>query len=122
MMRPSLGAVRRLVRPELLAPLLALLPAACHLAALAEIFASRLSFAFDVEWMEGGQLYHAYRLLHGMPLFGPPDPAGFVPYGYPPLHPLVLAGVGAVAGVDYWVGRLLSILCFGWACAVLARE
>jgi hypothetical protein len=102
-------------------PLVALVPVLWHVSALVQIFAQRLSFPMDAEWMEGGELYHAWRWLHGLGVYGPPS-QGFVPYGYPPFHFVVLALFGKVFGLDYGLGRGLSILMFVLACAVLFRE
>jgi hypothetical protein len=102
-------------------PLLTLVPVLWHISLLARIFASRLTYPMDAEWMEGGELYHAYRWLHGQTVYGPPA-QGFTPYGYPPFHFLVLALAGTVFQLDYGAGRAISILCFVAACAVLFRE
>ena len=102
-------------------PLLALGPVLWHVAVLAQIFAIRLTYPMDAEWMEGGELHHAWRWLHGLPVYGPPT-QGFVPYGYPPFHFVVLAAVGKVFGLDYPQGRAISILLFVLACAVMFRE
>src|SRR4051794_35255251 len=102
-------------------PLVVLLPVLWHVAVLARIFALRLTYPMDAEWMEGGELYHAWRWLHGLSVYGAPS-QGFVPYGYPPFHFVVLAGVGRIFGLDCPVGRAVSILVFLLACAVLFRE
>lgn len=88
---------------------------------LFEMFRAQASFPMDLEWMEGGQLYHAWRLAHGQPVYGPPS-QGFVPFAYPPLHFVLLAVVGAVAGFGYLPARLLSIGAFLLAAGLLARE
>lgn len=106
---------------ELAALLLALLPVAWHLALLARIFASRMTYPMDAEWMEGGALYHAHRWLEGQSVFGPPA-QGFIPYGYAPLHYVLLAGAGLVFGLDYGPSRAISIACFAVTCWVLFRE
>jgi hypothetical protein len=92
-----------------------------HLALLARIFASRMTYPMDAEWMEGGELYHAHRWLEGLSVYGPPS-QGFIPYGYAPFHFVVLAAAGAVFGLDYGMGRAISILCFVGACAAVFRE
>ncbi len=101
---------------------LCLVPAALwQLVLLAKIMASRIDYPMDLEWMEGGALYHAYRLLQGQSLY--PDPAGgFVPFPYPPLHPLVLALAGRLGSLDYAAGRAVSILFFVLILAVCAGE
>ncbi|MEN0064787.1 MAG: hypothetical protein AAGA48_21760 [Myxococcota bacterium] len=71
-------------------------------------FAARFSFPFDLEWMEGGMLAHAWRLQRGLPLYAPPSP-DFVPYVYPPGYSAVVAALGDLFGLDYQVGRGVSI-------------
>lgn len=100
---------------------LVVLPALFHLGALGVIFASRLRYGFDVEWMEGGALLHAHRLLHGLPIYTEPG-KGFMPYPYPPFHAFVLAVFGAVFGVDFTMGRAVSIAAIVVAGGLLARE
>ncbi len=83
-----------------------------HLVALAYIVATRVTFPFDIDWLDGGSLYQAHRIAHGERLYTVGD-AGFVPYPYPPLYFAMLAGIGKVTGrIDYAGARLLSILAF----------
>ena len=85
-----------------------LLPAA-PAAYLATLFvaclAARLTYPFDLEWMEGGMLAHAWRLERGLPIYSPPD-GTWIPYVYPPGFSALLASLPG--GVDYVPGRLLS--------------
>jgi len=90
------------------------------LVVLIGVFATRLVYPMDLEWCEGGILYQAYRLLHGLPIYVRNDPT-WQPWPYPPGHFALLALVGIVR-LDFWSGRLLSILSFGVVCFVLARE
>jgi hypothetical protein len=71
-------------------------------------FAARVSAPFDLEWMEGGQLGHAWRLGEGLPLFVPPSP-DWVPFVYPPGYPAVVAALGEVFGLSPPLGRVVSI-------------
>lgn len=98
-----------------------LLPVLWHVVALLRIFASRLRYPMDIDWMEGGELYHGYRVMHLESVWGSPD-QGFVPFGYPPLHAVVLGLVGRVTGLDYWTGRLVSIVFVVAACGVLLQQ
>ncbi len=94
--------------------------ALCPLALVLYVAFRRLDFPFDLEWCEGGSLYQAYRLLHGLPLYTRSDPS-WAPFPYPPAHTLVLALLGLIR-LDFWMGRLASIALFlfmGW---VLFRE
>jgi hypothetical protein len=87
---------------------------------LATVFASRLFYPLDLEWCEGGILYQAYRLLHGLPIYVRGDPT-WQPWPYPPAHTALLALIGLV-DLDFWSARLVSILFFSLLCVVLCRE
>jgi hypothetical protein len=78
------------------------------LARLVGVWAARLSHPYDLEWMEGGMLVHAWRIRHGLPLYPEPGP-DWIPFIYPPGYASALAAVGGVVGVDYWPGRLISL-------------
>lgn len=78
----------------------------------------RAAYPMDIDWMEGGALYHAYRLLRGQPIYGPPE-SGFAPFPYPPLHAVALAIVGKLTTLDYAGGRALSSICFVATLALL---
>ena len=65
---------------------------------------ARASYPYDIEWMEGGMLAHAWRLRQGLGLYTPPD-ADWVPYIYPPLYPWLLSLLGEPS---YEVARWLS--------------
>jgi len=80
----------------------------------------RLNFPFDLEWCEGGSLYQAYRLLHGLPLYERSDPS-WAPFPYPPAHTMLLALLGTIH-LDFWMGRLASIVLFSLMCWVLFRQ
>lgn len=68
----------------------------------------RWSYRWDLEWMEGGMLSHAWRLQRGLPLYDPPT-AEFIPFIYPPGYSALLAAAGGLFGLDYPTGRALSI-------------
>ena len=55
-----------------LAALVATLPGAWQVWTLVRMLAARFAYPFDIEWMEGSHLYHAYRILHGLYLYGDP--------------------------------------------------
>ncbi|MEC8423944.1 MAG: hypothetical protein VX000_09215, partial [Myxococcota bacterium] len=70
----------------------------------------RLAHPFDLEWMEGGMLLHALRVVEGEGLYVSPS-SDFIPFIYPPLYHWVLAAISGVSGgVDYLPGRLLSLV------------
>jgi len=79
------------------------------------MFARRLAYPYDLEWMEGTMLLHANRLREGQPLYAPPSLA-FVAFAYPPLQPALVALASTLFGLDYATGRALSI--FGYLVAV----
>ena len=86
---------------------------------LGEIWLARLPYPFDLEWMEGGMLAHAWWLLQGHSLYGPPDPE-FTPFIYPPGYPTVVAGLGAILGLSPVLGRLVSIVAIVAAAGAIA--
>ena len=75
---------------------------------LAIVFALRVGFPLELEWMEGGSLQQAYRMKHGLPVYGAPSP-DFVPFLYPPLYPSLLAALGWVFPLGYVLGRCVGI-------------
>lgn len=97
--------------PRLLAALVAL-AALAALAALGWVVAHRIAYPYDLEWMEGGMLCHALRLLHGQPIYVAPS-VDFIPHLYTPLYPLVLAALGKLTGdVGYLAARAVSFTAF----------
>lgn len=86
---------------------------------LAYVFAARLTYPIDLEWCEGGSLYEAYRLLHGLPIYTRGNPA-WAPFPYPPLHTVAIAILGAFR-LDFWTARIVSIVFFGLLCGSLFR-
>ncbi len=88
------------------------------LAQLYWIFFARLTYPLDIEWMEGGMLVHAHRIMHGQALYAPPS-VNFVSFLYTPLYPALLAIMGQVVGLSYVLGRLLSIIGFTAALAAI---
>ena len=90
------------------------------LVALVVVFALRIGFPLELEWMEGGSLQHALRLQRGESVYGPPSEE-FVPFLYTPLYPMVLAILGYVFPLDYALGRVVSVLAFAAVCGGLWR-
>jgi hypothetical protein len=82
-------------------------------------FWARVAHPYDLEWMEGGMLAHAWRLVHGLPLYPEPGP-DWVPYVYPPGYPALLALLSPVFGLDYGLGRAVSVGSTLAICAALA--
>ncbi len=86
----------------------------------------RAPYGFELEWMEGGMVSHAARLLDGQPIYGPPS-ADFVPFFYTPGYPLTLAGLAKLfGGLTLGLGRAVSIgatlLTLGFLFRVGQRE
>lgn len=73
---------------------------------LLTLFAARVGYPFDIEWMEGGMLVHVWRLRQGLPLYAAPS-ADFIPYIYPPFYPFVLSLLGEPS---YAIGRTVSLV------------
>jgi hypothetical protein len=80
---------------------------------------ARVGYPFDLEWMEGGMLAHAWRLQHGLPLYPEAGP-DWIPYVYPPGYPALIAALSSVTGLDYPLGRWISIAGTVLAAVVLA--
>lgn len=89
-------------------------------ALLGRTAAGRLSYPYDLEWMEGGMLLHALRVMEGLPIYVRPSPE-FIPYLYPPLYSWVMAGLAMLPGVDLslGLGRLVSLVGTVAACGAL---
>lgn len=77
-------------------------------AILGVVFAIRIGFPLELEWMEGGSLHTALRLQQGAPIYPAPS-AEFVPFLYTPLYPAVLALLGSVLPLGYVLGRAVSV-------------
>ena len=81
-----------------------------YLGAFLWVAFSRLGYPFEVEWMEGGMVTHAARLLEGEPIYGPPS-ADFVPFFYTPGYPMLLAWLAPVTGgLSFGLARAVSLL------------
>ena len=90
---------------------LAILLSITAIGSLLLLFARRLIYPYDLEWMEGGMLCHALRIVRGLPIYAPPS-VDFVPYLYTALYPAVVAVLAKVFGLGYILGRLISIVGF----------
>ena len=62
-----MGRLTRLAWPVLA------LPGAAQLGLLLYTVARRVAYPYDLEWMEGGMLVHAWRLMHGETIYPPPS-------------------------------------------------
>lgn len=71
---------------------------------------SRLGHPFEIEWMEGGMVTHAARLLEGEPIYAAPS-ADFVPFFYTPGYPQLLAWLAPLTGgLSFGLARAVSLL------------
>ncbi len=109
-----------LVMPGLVvaAVILAAVPALVQLGWDARLFAGRATYPLDLEWMEGGVLVHAQRIAAGQGIYVAPS-VDFIPFLYTPLYPALLALLSFVAPLGYLLGRLVSILAFAAALAMI---
>jgi hypothetical protein len=85
----------------------ALVPALAQLGCFVVALVLRARYPMDLEWMEGPQLYEAFRFVHGLPVYESPV-HGFVACPYPPLFHVVAGAIGCCFGFDYWNGRVVS--------------
>lgn len=69
----------------------------------------RMSYPFDLEWIESGVLVSVYRLAHHQPLYTAPT-LDYVPYLYAPLYFYVCAFLAKWTGVSFFTLRLVSTL------------
>jgi 4-amino-4-deoxy-L-arabinose transferase-like glycosyltransferase len=90
--------------------LLTLLTAAGFIAVFLIVAFVRLSYPYDLEWMEGSMVDHVQRLVDGYPLYVRPS-VDFTPFGYPPIYFYAAAGLSRLMGEGGFIPlRLLSIL------------
>lgn len=79
------------------------------LALLCRVWLGRIGHPYDLEWMEGGMLSHAWRLQQGLPLYVPPGP-DFIPFVYPPGYAAVVAAASLGGPLTPALGRAISLL------------
>jgi hypothetical protein len=116
--RPGAAAAGRIA--QLVVWMIVAAPAAYQLGLVAEAIAGRVSYPYDLEWMEGGMLHHALRIGLGEGIYVAPS-VHFIPYLYTPLYPTLLALFGAPFGISYLLGRIVSIVALvGLAAIALA--
>jgi hypothetical protein len=91
-----------------LRPLLLLGPA-WFVVAAAYVVTRRVTYDFELEWLEGGSLIQMLRLLDGKPLYTAPD-LSYVPFIYPPLYYYVAAAVSRLSNDHSFTAmRLVSV-------------
>jgi 4-amino-4-deoxy-L-arabinose transferase-like glycosyltransferase len=96
-----------------------------YLLAYLAIALLRMTYPFDLEWLEGATADHVHRILTAQRIYGPPSLA-FTPFLYPPLYYYVSAAVSVVTGMSLLPLRLVSLAssvgCFWLVYGLLARE
>ena len=81
---------------------------------------ARDTYPFELEWFEGQTIDNAWRIVHGLPIYGPPD-ATFAASYYPPLFYLVTLPLIIASGWALWAARLVSWLATVGAGLVAVR-
>lgn len=84
-------------------------PALYQIGLMITAISGRITYPYDLEWMEGGMLHHALRIRAGQGIYVPPS-IEFIPYLYTPLYPALLAWLGKWFGISYVLGRVVSVL------------
>ena len=69
----------------------------------------RITYPFELEWMEGAMADHVARIMHGLPLYVEPT-VDFVPFRYAPLYYFAAAVVANITGFSLFSLRLVSVL------------
>lgn len=85
---------------------------------VASAMAVRVPVPFDIEWMEGGTLISAMRVMQGQPIHAAPD-FTYIPFIYPPLYAWVVGSLGHVFAFGYPLARSVSVVSFVGACLAL---
>lgn len=73
------------------------------------IVLSRITYPFELEWMEGGSVEHVRRILEGKNLYVEPS-LEFVPYIYTPFYFYLSAFFSKIFGLGLFSLRLVSFL------------
>jgi len=84
---------------------------AWHAAVFLRVSLGRMSFPFEVEFMEGLTIDYARTVAHGGNLYGPAS-ASFAPLYYPPLYYLVALPALVLGSWSLLAARLVSWLSF----------
>lgn len=73
------------------------------------VASGRISYPYELEWMEGGSVDHVRRILSGLRLYAEPS-LEFTAFIYTPLYFYISAGVAKLFGVGFTALRLVSLL------------
>jgi hypothetical protein len=103
-----------------------LLPALGFVALYLGCAALRCSYPWEIEWMEGGMITHAARVLRGLQIYAPPS-SEFIAYFYTPVYAYVLAALSFMTdGLSFGLARGVSIAaslaCLGMLFYCARRE
>lgn len=75
--------------------------------------ALRISYPFELEWIEGGVLGQVSRILQGMPLYTKPSLES-ISLIYTPLYFYLAAALAKIFGLKLWILRVVSLTaCLG---------
>ncbi len=103
----------------------ALSAAALFFLAYIVIAVLRMTYPFELEWMEGGILDHVRLAAGGEKIFAEPS-LDFVSFLYPPLYYYAAALSVFVFGMEFHSLRLLSFFsslgCLAWIFTIVRRE
>ena len=72
-----------------------------------EVVLARISYPFDLEWMESGIIAHVRRIAAGRPLYAEPS-LEFTAFIYPPFYYYVSALVSSVVGLGHFAVFLVA--------------
>jgi Dolichyl-phosphate-mannose-protein mannosyltransferase len=121
--RPAEPPARsKLTRPGRLpdpATALVALAAAAPIAVYLWVALHRVGYAYELDWMEGGSVELAGRVLAGHSLYVAPS-VSFVGWTYPPLYYWLAAAVAKVTGLGFLPLRLVSLIASLAAMGALA--
>ncbi len=81
----------------------------CFIAAFFVVAAMRITYPYELQWMEGSILENVRRAVEGKQLYVQPS-MEFVPYLYMPLYYYISAAVSWITGVSFFTIRLVSLL------------
>ena len=79
------------------------------LSGLVRLWRARVHHPYDLEWMEGGMLTHAWRISQGQPIYVAPSEE-FIPFIYPPGYPWLLASLSQWVPLEHSLGRWVSLV------------
>jgi len=79
-----------------------------YLVAFLYVAFSRISYPYELEWLEGAVLQSVSHILRGLPMYPPPS-LTYTPLNYPPLYFLVSAGASLVLGEGFLALRAVSL-------------